>query len=126
MSLADRIAQTPKRVQDDLIRFANAVIPYVQDEMKRTLSVQGSKHDRSKPGEPPRKQTGELMRRAYARYYINTSPAWELSIKFGSDASYFGYLQRGTPKLKRRPSIEPTIERIRPMLVRLREQTKRS
>lgn len=124
MSVADRIRDVPKRVQDDLIRFADVVIPYVQDEFKRTLNVQGSNRDRSKPGEPPRKQTGNLMRRAYARYYINTSPVWELSIKFGSEAEYFGYLQRGTPRMARRPSIEPTIERIRPQLMRLRQQSK--
>lgn len=124
MSLADRIRDVPRRVQDDLIRFANAVIPYVQDEFKRTLNVQGSRSDRSKPGEPPRRQTGRLVKSAWARYYIETSPGWSLLIKFGADQPYFRYLTDGTARIAPRPSIEPTIRRIRPQLVRLLLQSR--
>jgi len=125
VSLADRIRESPARRKARLIDLANRSIPYIQDEFKRTLGVQGSRSVRSKPGEPPRRQTGTLQKSAWARYYIETiAGGWELRIKFGADAPYFRYLQDGTPRMARRPSIEPTIERIRPLIIRLIQQSR--
>jgi len=124
MSLADRIREVPKKRQRELIAVANRAIPYIQDEFKRTLNVQGSRSDRSAPGEPPRRQTGALVKSAWARYYIETSPGWSLLIKFGADVPYFRYLTDGTPRIRPRPSIEPTIRRIRPQLIRLLLQSR--
>lgn len=125
MSLADKMRESTHKRRERLIDLANRAIPYIQDEFKRTLNVPGSRTNRSRPGEPPRRQTGELVRSAYARYYIETTPdRWDLRIKFGANAPYFRYLQDGTPRMARRPSIEPTITRIRPYLTQLLIQSR--
>lgn len=50
------------RIQGNLVAAANAW----NAEKDRALGVQGSEDSRSKPGEPPRRQTGELQKRTVA------------------------------------------------------------
>jgi hypothetical protein len=68
-------------------------------EKDRVLGVRGSEHDRSRPGEPPRRQTGELRKRTVA-----VPAASSLSIQIITTA-VGKWLNNGTARIKRRPFI---------------------
>ena len=52
----------------------------------------------SKPGEPPRRRTGRLVRSL--NYRVRRRP---LGVSLGADAPYAGFLDEGTRRMKPRP-----------------------
>jgi HK97 gp10 family phage protein len=66
-------------------------------------SVNGKGSQRSAPGEPPKSDTGMLVRMMH----------WEhsfLSASVGSSVHYAGYLELGTSKMAPRPYLQPTLD----------------
>ncbi len=103
MSLADKIRSAPARIQAKLERAANSTLDPINREIHTILGVQGSDSDRSKPGEPPRKQTGRLQRTTYAKWTVNP-----IRISIVSEAPYAQILD----KQLNRPIVQPIRERV--------------
>lgn len=85
---------------------------YLLAEWRKTVGVQGTRKNRSLPGEPPRKQTGELQASLFARVEDDL-------LVIGSTAKHAGLLESGTRRMAARPHRAPTLERCRPTLLRI-------
>jgi len=89
------------RGRDVVVAIARAVVA----RAKELLSVQGSPTDRSLPGEPPRKQTGDLQRSI--GYTIDETT---LKSQVGTPLPYGKYLELGTRRgLAARPWLRPAF-----------------
>ena len=100
---------------------------YLTSEIKRVISTKSgpcnenrkqhvpeSEFDRSKPGEPPRLQCGELRR----------SIAWELDAgkivgRVGTNKIYGRYLEEGTEHMEKRPFLSSTLAQQRNTIRRI-------
>lgn len=114
MGLADRINAIPGRIRSSLERAAQAAINPIDREVKAVLGVQGSEKDRSKPGEPPRRQVGTLQAGSGVRW--TTKPHIRITIY----TTQIGmYLQNGTNQIRPRPFEGPIRRRINPFILRI-------
>lgn len=59
MALSDRLRGAFNRITGRTDRAMEEWARVFEAECRRVVGVQGSEDDRSKPGEPPRRQTGE-------------------------------------------------------------------
>jgi hypothetical protein len=84
---------------------------YLESEWKKTVSVPGSRSDRSKPGEPPRRQTGETQKS------LKATVTDDLLTMHGSKVAQ--YLDEGTRRMAARPHRNPTLDRCRPTLLQI-------
>lgn len=105
-------------VQRMLRMSAYAATKIVLKNWKQKLGVAGSGRvrgrksgpiERSKPGEAPRKQTGEL--RASAASEVNGATG-----RVGTNLNKGLYLELGTSKIKPRPSLMPAFEESKPAI----------
>lgn len=77
----------------------------VETKAASLLSVQGSSRDRSSPGQPPRRQTGELKASVYSQVDEESMSAF-----VGTDLDYGEYLELGTSRgLAPRPWLRPAL-----------------
>jgi len=77
----------------------------VETRAAMLLSVQGSEIDRSKPGEPPRRQTGKLQRSVYSQVDEETLEAF-----VGTDDPVGTYMELGTKRgIAPRPWLRPAL-----------------
>lgn len=76
---------------------------YLRDEVRKSISTQGSRGIHSKPYHPPFRQSGKLMR----------SVRWEKVNKYGirvvANVLYGIFLEFGTRKMSPRPFLRPAI-----------------
>ncbi len=78
---------------------------------RKRMEAAGEERRVSKPGEPPRKRTGEL------RASIGHAPREGGRIqRVGSSTAKSRHLEWGTSKMKARPSLRPTFRRMLPEL----------
>lgn len=73
-------------------------------------SVSGAGHVPSKPGEPPKRDTGHLDTNIEA---YRTGP---LSAEVRSQAEYAAHLEFGTSKMAARPYMRPAVKRAKPKI----------
>jgi hypothetical protein len=99
------IYDAPESLRTRLQRNLPAAAAAWNAEKDRVLGVQGSKTDRSKPGEPPRMQTGKLRRMTVAVPAAST-----LSIQIVT-TSVGKWLNGGTRWIKRRPFVNEITRR---------------
>lgn len=64
----------------------------------------GKTHTASKPGDPPARDSSDLINRIFHRV---DDPQ---TVRVGSDMMYAGFLEEGTGKMEARPYLEPAIE----------------
>jgi hypothetical protein len=93
------IYETPNSLRTRLQRNLPAAAAAWNAEKDLILGVQGSKHDRSRPGEPPRQQTGKLRKQTVAVPAASTLSIQIITTAVGK------WLNGGTPRIKRRPFI---------------------
>lgn len=92
---------------------------YLLDEWRKTVGIQGSRRDRSAPGQPPRRQTGTLQASLFARVTDGL-------LVIGGTAKHLRYLEDGTRRMMPRPSRGPTLERCRPKLLEIMARTRKA
>lgn len=78
-----------------------------------TGSVSGAGHVASKPGEPPKRDTGHLDTNIEA---YRTGP---MTAEVRSQAEYAAHLEFGTSKMAARPYMRPAVRRAKPKIQRL-------
>lgn len=83
----------------------NATAGEAARNMRQLISVQvggtPSKPVRSKPGEPPRRETGRLQ--SLVDYTVDQNPRDVYAFTLSDDAPYASYLENGTPTMAKRP-----------------------
>ena len=75
-----------------------AAAEYVADYIRNMIGVQGTRDDRSLPGEPPKRQSGELQN----SIRVLRDNREQLAVVY-SDSEHWWYLEYGTKKMKPRP-----------------------
>lgn len=80
-----------------------AAADVLHKSMQRTLSVKGTKYLRSKPGEPPRRQTGKLRRSVQ----VQVERAKGVAL-VGSTDPVGKWMEKGTARVAARPWIWPS------------------
>lgn len=110
-SLAKLVYAAPDSLRTRLGRNLPEAAKAIQAVSDKVLGVQGSEHDRSRPGEPPRRQTGELQRATRA---VPAASKLEISI-LTSDVG--AMLNLGTSRTKQRGFLA-TIVRLSAPAVR--------
>lgn len=101
----DAVARRTRSVQDRNLKDAADALAA---EVRAVLSTPGSRKSRSRPGDPPRSQSGNLLRS------VGTRPvAGGQSIDVVVAAPYASYLERGTPKMAARPFFSVAWQRVR-------------
>jgi hypothetical protein len=94
-------AYVRRRTINGLQKLAYAV----ETRARMLLSVQGSPTDRSHPGEPPRRQTGELQAGVYSQVDEES-----LSAFVGTDVPHGIYMELGTKRgILPRPWLRPAL-----------------
>lgn len=76
-------------------------------------AVSGKNHVPSKPGQPPKYDTGHLADS------IETRETGELSCEVSANAQYAAALEVGTSKMAARPFMAPAAAKVRPKAERL-------
>lgn len=76
-------------------------------------SVSGKGHVPSKPGEPPKRDTGVLDGN------IETVQISPLKVEVSSNAPYAAALEFGTSRMAARPYMRPAVEKTRPKVLEL-------
>ncbi|NIU01086.1 MAG: hypothetical protein GWN01_09225 [Nitrosopumilaceae archaeon] len=72
--------------------------------------------DPSKPGEPPKKVTGQLQRSIIQRVVVKSKNVFGL---IGSTVDKAKFLEFGTTRMAARPFLRPTLQEERPKLRRI-------
>lgn len=94
--------------------FAGGSIIEIEAELSITRgSVSGKHHVPSKPGEPPRRDTGHLDTN------IETARVEPLKVTVTSNAEYAAALEFGTSRMAARPYMRPATEKKREEVQRL-------
>lgn len=81
----------------------------VTNEVRRLLSVSGTRTSRSRPGEPPRKQLGRLR----------ASYTWErsgLTVRIGTNYQVARILELGSRRMAPRPHLRPALRNATPRI----------
>jgi hypothetical protein len=91
-------------VEAQTIERLGLVGQHMTGAMRVLVGVQGSRKDRSKPGEPPRKQTGGL----YQSMGYQVMPE-RFSVLCGSPLEVDRYLELGTVKMAPRPHLRRAL-----------------
>ncbi len=100
-----RVTFPLSRIERNIRRASGKVLDdfksLVEKDFKATISVQGSPTNRSKPGQPPKRQTGKLVRSIQVKRKPNG---------IGLILEDYGlFLDQGTETIERRPWFERTI-----------------
>ena len=106
--IRDILPMTRAQHQRNLID-ANA---FLVTEWKKTLGVQGSKTDRSKPGQAPKRQTGGLQESIYGEVKEGASI-------IRSRSPLAAIMEAGTRRMLPRPHRELTLARVRPEMMKI-------
>lgn len=94
-------AYVRRRTLRGLLRLVTAV----ETRAKALLGVQGSPTDRSHPGQPPRRQTGNLQASVFSQVDEES-----LSAFVGTNVDYGEYLELGTKRgIAPRPWLRPAL-----------------
>ena len=111
MKILDRLKNLMPWVKAAKRKKLETAAAYLLAEYRKTVGVQGSKLDRSRPGEPPRRQTGAFQ--ASLQVHVED---WGLSLG-STNGKLARWLEEGTKKMKPRPHREPTLDRCRSRLL---------
>lgn len=94
---------------------------YFQRELKRVIGISNRNgENRSAPGEPPRRETGNLQKNVLVELDERKHVA---RVGVGGNAKYGAWLEFGTRRILPRPWIRPTIERLRATLAQVARKT---
>jgi hypothetical protein len=107
-----RAPQVQRAIEGKVRQRMEAAGAYAVRQLRHAVGRQGTRWNRSRPGEPPRRQNGRLQRSI--RYWIDQ---WTLFI--GSDIEqppYPRYLEAGTRTMRPRPWLLATMARIQSRL----------
>ncbi len=97
-----RIAEVKAEVEKRLVKAAIFLKREIQQELSVACGRKGKRRIRSKPGEMPRKDHGELRRSI-------TYTKDGMKIYIGTNKLYAKYLEFGTSKMKPRPFMRPAM-----------------
>jgi hypothetical protein len=99
------IYDAPASLRTRLQRNLPAAAEAWNAEMRKVLGVQGSPHNRSRPGQAPFRQTGNLINKTRA---VPSAAKLEITIY---TIDYGKYLNDGTRRIKPRPWINLVTRR---------------
>jgi HK97 gp10 family phage protein len=100
------------KIRDEIIMSAHEIRNDIILSMRNTPKTGnvyrrgGKEHIASSPGNPPAKDTGELIRSIVVD---NAGDTIEVGVTSG--APYGKYLERGTDKMKARPFLQPALDK---------------
>ena len=86
------------------------------EEIREDISVPGNARVRSKPGEPPRRQTGNLRSRVQYKVAEGEAAADVYVLTVMDDAAYAGFLEHGTSRMAPRPFFSPIESKWAPLM----------
>lgn len=76
----------------------------------------GARYPRSLPGQPPAAQTGTLKRSWQAARPSIDRGRGTTAVRVSTNIEYAPYLEDGTPKMRKRPSVAPVLRIIKPQV----------
>jgi HK97 gp10 family phage protein len=117
----DRLNVLIKQKQERALTAAGV---FLRDEMRKVVSVpvvkvNGRVTVRSKPGEPPRLETGFGRSKINYRVAQDGRGTWHLKISVAVNAAYMLYLEYGTRRIKPRPWLVSTWKKCQPQVEKI-------
>ena len=102
-----------KRVRSRANRGVKRSAGFVRDRARSLVSLKGGKYGRSRPGEPPRRETGLLKRSIRAQKeddLIYSVAPRDIGTSRGTSVEDYGrYLEFGTTKMAKRPFLRVSL-----------------
>lgn len=98
-------------------RNINDVEKLFLDEARKLVGQPGPTP--SRPGQPPKRQSGRLQRGIVAQKDLA-----RLTLEFRSTAPHSGFLENGTRRMAARPFMKPTWQRLRPRVAAIMQRRK--